>query len=375
MSSINRRSLWACLLAAGLLATVAHAADKDPLLSDPKVRKAVEAVATADKTAIKDCLAKLKKAKKDAMVQLEDGRKVKMKDGKLDEALAMKKHAEAFEAELKASQYFNDEDSTSKSAEEQTVCEVLTKAQKEAEDLCREARIEARKPLLAMLTEMQEVATKADKLDQAVALKARVDGVAEQIEELKSSGDAPSGEKWKDVQPCSFLKHRVVFGEVVSKEAKAKQSSVYDGLMVKKRLFKGELGNATEAFHTNGEKIPWLAMDLGQEQEMTGIFVKNRPQTHSGARAKTLQILVSSDMRNWRTIWRNTADPVPDSWEIPLMADPVKARYLRFELRDTELQCLHLRRIEVWSRDGMTPLPVKTDGAIAPAKDKPIFGK
>ncbi len=272
MSSINRRSLWACLLATGLLATVAHAADKDPLLSDPKVRKAVEAVATADKTAIKDCLSQLKKAKKDAMVQLEDGRKTKMKDGKLEEALAMKKHAAAFEAELKASQYFNDEGSASNSAEEQAICEVLTKVQKEAEDLCRESRIEARKPLLAMLMEMQDAATKADKLEQAVALKARVDGVTEQIEELKSSGEAPVGEKWKDVQSCSFLKHRVVFGEVVSKEAKARASSIAYGAPPGTSLFAGEIARAEHgdyAVHTNQEKNPWVVVDLQKEVLLT----------------------------------------------------------------------------------------------------------
>lgn len=105
------------------------------------------------------------------------------------------------------------------------------------------------------------------------------------------------------------------------------------------------------AFHTEDEKNPSIVIDLGKEQRVTRVDVRNREGYED--RAKTLTLSVSDDGKTWKKLW--LASRGEPSWKIEpeeqVNGAPVKgasARYLKLETFNDTPTALHLRSVRIF---------------------------
>jgi hypothetical protein len=111
-------------------------------------------------------------------------------------------------------------------------------------------------------------------------------------------------------------------------------------------------GNRTGGWcHTNSEANPWWQVDLGGNYALSRIVVYNRADQW-GAREHTIRALVSTDGRNWTTIYAHDGS---DFQVLPIDAGNRIARYVRLQLAATDY--LNLVEVEVY---GTTPMECST---------------
>lgn len=116
--------------------------------------------------------------------------------------------------------------------------------------------------------------------------------------------------------------------------------------------------NGGFGFHTEHEARPWWQVDLQQVATLCEIRVFNRMDIP--CRARTLQVLVSNDGRNWYSVYTNAANgggPLTGNGScfggtdgkplsINLAGRGVAARYVRLQLNETEY--LHFDEVEIY---------------------------
>ena len=146
--------------------------------------------------------------------------------------------------------------------------------------------------------------------------------------------------------PSTFLRHRADYGRVLSATgATVTISSGNTNALA--QLLSGSCPSGF-AFHTGNEANPWVTIDLGREASITGVLVRNRTDCCQ-ERAENLRLQVSSDNQNWKEVWK--AASIEPRWEIPLLGQDVKARYLRLDARPATPTPFHLQHVEVWGKD------------------------
>jgi predicted SAM-dependent methyltransferase len=105
--------------------------------------------------------------------------------------------------------------------------------------------------------------------------------------------------------------------------------------------------------HTGLDSPPWWRVDLHEVQEISEVRIYNRVSTDPAtlARASRLEIQVSEDDRNWKTVFRKESKtllsrPMRKSPFIWFPEEPVFGRYFRIQLLDK--QYLHLEQVEIY---------------------------
>lgn len=145
------------------------------------------------------------------------------------------------------------------------------------------------------------------------------------------------------------------FGEIVSRDATFKTSSTahWDNPDHHALLLDGSDQNPEFAFHTLEERNPWLVIDLGEEIEVTGLWIENRRGFEALSAGMTIS--TSLDGEDWRQVWQ--AEDVARNWTVPITRPQAgievpgqTARYLRLSVEHDEPAYFHLRRVEVWGR-------------------------
>lgn len=101
------------------------------------------------------------------------------------------------------------------------------------------------------------------------------------------------------------------------------------------------------SFHTNFEENPWWIVDLGQKYTICLIKVFNRQQF--AERAYAMNILVSSDMANWKPVY---SDNQPfggcyDGKPLVCTVHNITAKYVMLHLREPNF--LHLDQVQVFA--------------------------
>jgi hypothetical protein len=97
---------------------------------------------------------------------------------------------------------------------------------------------------------------------------------------------------------------------------------------------------------------PWVQVDLGKIENVTGLVIENRPGEH---RTEGLILSISEDGRQWTKIW--TASDWQQVWEVVVAATQAGAevpgrpvRYLKFETRPTKPAPMLLQRVEIYGK-------------------------
>ncbi len=101
-------------------------------------------------------------------------------------------------------------------------------------------------------------------------------------------------------------------------------------------------------FHTNEEENPWWQVDLLENYALTEIRVYNRIDWCE-ERAKTLQIYLSQDKKNWKRVYHNDENYIfggVDGRPLIVALNSHIARYIRLQLQETT--ALHLDEFEVY---------------------------
>jgi len=102
------------------------------------------------------------------------------------------------------------------------------------------------------------------------------------------------------------------------------------------------------SFHTTNEQEPWWMVDLRQIYELEAIKIFNRDGP-TAERARQMDILLSNDLREWRTLHSNsnTFGGILDGQPLVVKANSAYARYVRLQLR--ERNSLHLDQVQVFA--------------------------
>ncbi|NTV95287.1 MAG: discoidin domain-containing protein, partial [Thiobacillus sp.] len=143
--------------------------------------------------------------------------------------------------------------------------------------------------------------------------------------------------------------------------------------------------NGGYGFHTGNQANPWWQVDLGGSARIDEVRIYNR-QDCCGERARTLQVMLSDDGRQWRTAFRHggTTFGGKDGNPLKVALAGAPARYVRLQLN--EANWFHLDEVEVYGqmtgadvpaggRDytGYTPEPAGPAGpAQTPTGAKPV---
>ena len=101
--------------------------------------------------------------------------------------------------------------------------------------------------------------------------------------------------------------------------------------------------------HTDSEVNPWWQVDLGSNYALSQIVVYNRADDF-GARERTIRALLSTDGRNWTTIYSHNGS---DFTVLPIDAGGRSARYVRLQLAATEY--MNIQEVEVFGGGGAAP--------------------
>ncbi len=124
-------------------------------------------------------------------------------------------------------------------------------------------------------------------------------------------------------------------------------------------------------FHTENEANPWWQVDLGSPATLSEVRVYNR-MTCCQERARTLQVMLSDNGRDWVTAYRHDGSVFGGATDGKPLVVPLngrQARYLRLQLNESNW--LHLDEVEVMGvlAGAAKPPP---DGTAAPTGGEPI---
>ncbi|TKG93918.1 hypothetical protein EYV94_14255 [Puteibacter caeruleilacunae] len=108
------------------------------------------------------------------------------------------------------------------------------------------------------------------------------------------------------------------------------------------------------AFHTDKEQNPHIIIDLGAEQTVDGMIIKNRIGRWS-ERSKGLTVWTSKDGKLWEKSW--SAADVKKVWNVNFTTKSMgaeisgkKMKYIKVGLSGTNPEYFHLNKIEVYGR-------------------------
>ena len=105
------------------------------------------------------------------------------------------------------------------------------------------------------------------------------------------------------------------------------------------------------AFHTSNQANPWWQVDLGGQASIDEVRIFNRLDC-CAERARTLQVMLSDDGRQWRTVYRHGGNLFGgrDGKPLKVALSGASARYVRLQLN--EANWFHLDEVEVYGRMG-----------------------
>jgi hypothetical protein len=105
--------------------------------------------------------------------------------------------------------------------------------------------------------------------------------------------------------------------------------------------------NGSFGFHTAEEPNPWWQVDLGAAKPITEVRVFNRLD-YNPERARTLQVFVSNDGKNWTRLFANdgTIFGGADGHPLKIMFKGTTARFVRLQLAETTY--FHLDEVEIY---------------------------
>lgn len=107
--------------------------------------------------------------------------------------------------------------------------------------------------------------------------------------------------------------------------------------------------NGSYAFHTGNQANPWWQVDLGVQASIDEVRIFNRLDC-CAERARTLQVMLSEDGRQWRTVYRHGGDLFGgrDGKPLKVALRGASARFVRLQLN--EANWFHLDEVEVYGR-------------------------
>jgi len=102
-------------------------------------------------------------------------------------------------------------------------------------------------------------------------------------------------------------------------------------------------------FHTESEPNPWWQVDLGAVKALAEIHIFNRRDCCS-ERARTLQVLLSSDGVSWTRVFSNPGTVFgADGTPLRVSVKGLSARFVRLQLAETNY--LHLDEVQVFGAE------------------------
>ena len=103
------------------------------------------------------------------------------------------------------------------------------------------------------------------------------------------------------------------------------------------------------AFHTDREKSPWAAVMLPGPAEICGVVIENRCAAQNQGRQLPLEVQVSEDGENWRTVYTDSG--IRGTYRVDLRARAPRARYVRVRRTpEAKNEFFHLSKILVYGR-------------------------
>jgi hypothetical protein len=159
-----------------------------------------------------------------------------------------------------------------------------------------------------------------------------------------------------DEAACSFALDSSTYGGLISRHAKVTASST-------SRWMPADGGAAlvaakqpeSFAIHTAPETAPFVDIDLGVTQTVTGMFIRNANPENAMDRMATLRASVSADGREWTEVWR--AAKSQPWWEFPITSfvsgaqiPGRKARFIRLEVHPVAPGPLLLKQVEIFGK-------------------------
>ncbi len=106
-------------------------------------------------------------------------------------------------------------------------------------------------------------------------------------------------------------------------------------------------------FCTSLQSQPWWQVDLGRTQPLDRVVIFNRCDSGMDARAAHLIVLLSTDGRNWTTVYRHNGKTFfghTDNKPLSIPLAGAKARFLRIQLPATDY--LHFDEVEIYQTAG-----------------------
>lgn len=105
--------------------------------------------------------------------------------------------------------------------------------------------------------------------------------------------------------------------------------------------------NGSFGFHTASEPNPWWQVDLGVAKPISEVRVFNRLDFNP-ERARTLQVFVSNDGKNWTRLFANDGSIFggADGHPLRVMLKGTNARFVRLQLAETTY--FHLDEVEIY---------------------------
>lgn len=107
--------------------------------------------------------------------------------------------------------------------------------------------------------------------------------------------------------------------------------------------------NGQWGFHTEFSENPWWQVDLGAETDVGRIQVWNRCDGGSAPRTEKMEVLLSSDGTDWRTVYRHDGTVFlgfPDNKPLNVSLQGEKTRFVRVQIPGQNY--LHLDEVEVF---------------------------
>lgn len=102
-------------------------------------------------------------------------------------------------------------------------------------------------------------------------------------------------------------------------------------------------------FHTEKEKAPWAMVMLRGPSEVKGVVIENNCGAQNRHRQVPLELQVSEDGENWKTVHRDTE--VRDTYRIDLRTESPRARYVRVRrMPDAKEDVYHFGKFLVYGK-------------------------
>ena len=189
----------------------------------------------------------------------------------------------------------------------------------------------------------------------------------------------PGGLTWKpavtlweaqaDYRPVIRACHdgrRLYIGLILPTEMEAKYRLPAFGLAVDAAGAVDGVKNGAYGFHTGQEIGPWWQVDLGASQPIARVVIYNRQDYQPGLRlADNLVVLTSDDLKQWTLRYSNDGKPFGGvkegrPLEVTFKGDPVRARYVRLQIKRPDPVYLHLDEVEIYGpADGARNIAMK----------------